>query len=127
MSKVRVDDLVMVDKSVRGEERLGKVSDVVPMSNGDVVVIVEIGGGELIKVLDRDVRLVEVVDHNPSESVPIDSITITRTDFKRALMGTLSDKELVNSDPQVTLAVTMTGLLLGKRLEDNLFGDKGNA
>ena len=123
MNIVKVDDLVMVDKSVRGLELLGKVSDVVPMSNGDKVVIVEVGGGELIKVLDRDVRPVKIVDEDPTESSPIDSITITKTDFKLALIRTLSDKELVSADPQIALAVHMTGLMVGKKLEENLFGE----
>ena len=123
MNIVKKDDLVIVDQSVRGVALLGKVAETVTMDSGDVIVIVEVGG-ELIKVRDRNVEVVKTADDKP---VPNDSITISREEFHKVVFDVVEkEAKHKNDDAHLFLLMSLIGLLIGRRLEEALFGECDN-
>lgn len=82
----------------------------------DLLYIVKIPTNELVKVFADSVELVR--DENP------DTITIDRNDFRKVVSTVLA--KIIKEDgvdPKIIPVLTLNGILIGSRLEKELFND----
>ena len=111
---------------VNNEVVTGEVKAITPNA-----VIVE-SGDEVFKVSMSDVEecddtvcMEDTVDEAPTEKT--DRITITRDDFKNALIEAISPEKFTADgkidDPMFIMAMSLNGMMVGKNIEKELFGD----
>lgn len=104
-------------KVVPGPELVfGRVYRVFPTFDDNETIIVKLDNGNLLKCKAEDVTLVTEDPTKPDE------ITISREDFKNAVVKVTNPKEY-DVDYETSIAIALTGILIGKKLERELFDE----
>ena len=120
---LRENDKVMVDpKAIPGastEIKYGRIHRIFPTFDDKDLLIVKLDSGNLIKCTSADVK---VVTEDPKKP---DEITISREDLLNAIVKVTNPIEY-DVDPTTAIAISLTGILIGKRLERELFGEVEN-
>lgn len=117
---MKVGDLVLIDKRVRGTELAGKVHNIVRTTLGDTIVIVEIEGGELVKVFAKDVTVIHSFTEDEDKSESKDTVTISREELKNAVFSVV-EEFTKGKDPSFCMMLVLFGALIGKEVEKVLF------
>lgn len=116
------DPVEIIDGPYRGE--VGRIDSIVEFDPGVVgLYLIKKKDGEIIKIIDSDIlRPVENEEPEPEEVIE-DTITINRREFKKAI-DNVTRAELYEdkfSDPASIQIVVLAGMLIGAKLERELF------
>lgn len=123
MRKFNEDDIVeIIDGPYKGV--IGKIDSIIEFEPGVVgLYLIKTKDGETIKVIDSSIlRPVENEEPEPEE-VKSDTITITRDELIEAVIKVCTSRELLKhfSDPMLGTLVSMSGIIIGRNLERELF------
>lgn len=110
--RLKENDTVIITRN--GYE--GKTGIIKRVVIPDEFFIVRCEDGELVKCTVADI-IIHKQEENP------DTITINREDFIEVVAKTIASVARENDarDPIFTMAIGLTGTVIGKRLTDNLF------
>ena len=116
MSKFKENDRVELISA----ERKGKIDKVFPFDD-ETIYIVRLDSGECVKCFAEDIKLVE---EKTEEST--DVIVIDRKEFNKVVAETISSLAKESKDPSFSVALGLSGVVFGMRLEKKLFERKND-
>lgn len=114
MSKFKENDRVELISA----ERMGKIDKVFPFDD-EPIYIVRLDSGECVKCYAEDLKIVE-----DKKEESLDVIVIDRKEFNKVVAETISELAKESKDPSFSVALGLSGVVFGMRLENRLFGRK---
>ena len=96
----------------------GVVCDVYSFAE-DPIYIIEVNG-EKFKRRESELKTIAEKEPDPTP----DEITITREEFIRKFTEAITSEVVTEEDPSVSIALTVSGIIIEKKLEKMFFGKK---
>lgn len=117
MQKVKKNDRVLVNDPLG--DRIGRVEKIFNFGD-EVIYIVRLDSGECIKSYEVDLTIVQ----DKEKTSDRDTVTVSREDFNTLVSSAIKEVSIELKDPDFMLAVNLTGVLIGQKLEHILFGPR---
>lgn len=113
------DKVMVLFGEYRGE--VGTVKEIIDTERGDIC-IVKLSNGDMLKVFSNEIEKIAIAEDKPTE----ETITISRKDFVSTVIKITDYSSFKDVSPTTALQLSLSGMLICRRLEKELFGPSKN-